>query len=219
MQYRLPIVVLLSAAVVGVGGADFWVKERPRLLEQMQAEGDALPDDATTETPTVEPGPDSLPQGSSSSRRAVKKGQSTKKRQAGNVDDAFGALGLERGETREVSLLQLTSPSTVSVTTTVLLKDGDRAMLFAWLDSNDAKTIFATLKDSLQQTFSSDVRDLVDQTLTPEDGAVTDVLSFTDPALSTEQIIFARTRTRMYEIHVARGKEELATKLIAELAK
>jgi hypothetical protein len=37
--------------------------------------------------------------------------------------------------------------------------------------------------------------------------------------LSSEKIIFGRTRTRVYEIHVARGKEELATKLIAELAK
>jgi hypothetical protein len=226
VQSRIPVAIVMSAVVVGLAGADFWFKERPRLQEQLQA-GSQASSNGTNDpsgTPTVEPGPDSLPvvpgtSGQSSSRRAVKKGQSTKKRETIDVSTAFGAAGLERQQTREVSLLQITSPTNVLVNTTVLLENNDRAMLFAWLDSPDAKSIFADLKENLQATFSPQVRDLVDQTLTPEDGAVTDVLSFVDPALSTEQIIFARTRTRVYEIHVSRGKEAIATKLISELAK
>jgi hypothetical protein len=221
VQNRAPVAIVLSALIVGMAGADFWFKEGPRLREELQTQAQDASSSApgSTETPTPEPGPDSLPSGQSSSRRAVKKGQSTKKREAASVTTAFAAVGLQEQVTREISLLQVTSPIGVQVNTTVLLENNDRALLFAWLDSPNAKTIFATLKESLQETFSSQVHDVVDQTLTPEDGAVTDVLSFVDPALGTEKIIFARTRTRLYEIHVVRGKEDLATKLIAELAK
>lgn len=220
-RFAFAFVLLLSAAIVGIGGADFWLKERERIVAQQE---DASGEDQPTTIPDPLPQeqavpPQSLPTESSSSRRAVKKGQSTKKRQARGVDAAFAALGLTQEQTREISLLQVTSPTNVSVNTIVLLQNNDRAMLFAWLDSNDAKTIFAALKENLQATFSAQVRDLVDQTLTPADGAVTDVLSFVDPALSSENIIFGRTRTRVYEIHVTRGKEQLAKDLIAELAK
>lgn len=221
-RFAFALVLLLSASLVGIGGADFWLKERPRLAQQQE---DILPEDgqpiAEDDAPNDGQATSSMDavSSSSSSRRAVKKGQSAKKRQARGVDAAFGALGLQQQQTREISLLHVTSPTSVTVNTVVLLQENDRAMLFAWLDSNDAKTIFATLKESLQATFSTQVRDVTDQTLAPPDGAVTDVLSFIDPALSSEKIIFGRTRTRVYEIHVTRGKEELATKLIAELAK
>ncbi|HRH94168.1 MAG TPA: hypothetical protein PKV72_06600, partial [Candidatus Peribacteria bacterium] len=152
MQSRIPVAIVLSAAVVGLAGGDFWFKEGPRLKQQMQSEAAASSETASSQpSTTIEPGPDTLPvqpetSGQSSSRRAVKKGQSTKKKEAADVGTAFAAAGLERQSTHEVSLLQLTSPTTVTVSTTVLLENGDRAMLFAWLDSPDSKTIFASLK-------------------------------------------------------------------------
>ena len=103
--------------------------------------------------------------------------------------------------------------------TTVLLWHDDRAFLMSWLENDDVKTIFGNLKQALQGQFSSKLTDLRDETVTAPDGPPVNILSFVDPALSSERLIFLRVRTRLYEIHVAKNGETIVDQLVAELSK
>ncbi len=214
------VALILGIIVITTAGADYWFKERPHrqlLAQEEQPIDQPIPTDATGGLSSSQA--TASEQGQSSSRRAVKKGTSTRKKEPATIAQVLAMFGLTQDQTREVSFIKLTSPPTVQVETVVLLKNSDRAALFAWLESTDAKILFLSLKENLQSTFSSEVKDLVDETRTPDDGAPTDILSFVDPAISSEKIIFARIRTRLYEFHVAPGQEGLVDQLIAELGK
>lgn len=89
----------------------------------------------------------------------------------------------------------------------------------SWLENSDVKTIFGNLKQGLQEQFSSKLSDLRDETITVPDGPPVNILSFVDPALSSERLIFLRVRTRLYEIHVAKNGETIVDQLMAELSK
>lgn len=154
---------------------------------------------------------------SSSGKKVVKKGVSTKK-QSVNVDEVFASLGLPSQETSEVSLLMLTTQD-ATVKTVVLLNKNDRAFLFSWIESDDVKTIFSSVKQALQEQFSGKVTDLVDETRTPDTGPPVDILTFIDPAISKEKIIFLRVRNRLYEIHVAENGADVIGQLVAALSK
>ena len=114
-------------------------------------------------------------------------------------------------------LMQIEKATTVH--TLVLLQKNDRAALFSWVESDNVKTIFSTLKQSLQESFSTKLQNLIDETLTPTDGPPVDVLSFTDPAIAPEKVIFIRVRNRLYEFHVAAKSETAISQLIGALSK
>ncbi len=59
--------------------------------------------------------------------------------------------------------------------------------------------------------------DLKDETLRSDTGLVRNYLTFLDPSLSTERLIFVRVRERLYEFHVVTGKEEVMNILIQSL--
>jgi hypothetical protein len=219
-------IVLLSIAT-GLAGADYWFKERKNPLfgvtEQAMPVPTASPNlpvgsgtgittvatstgsgsvaslssSATTTEPT--------PSGASGSH-VVKKGASLKKVRGPNIADAILSLGLQQAETKEASLLALSAPPG-SVQTMVLMQQNDRLALFAWTESDNVKILFSALKDALQMQFSPKVTDLLDETRTQESGPPYDILSFSDPKLSPEKVIFIRVRTRLYEFHVAPAKE------------
>lgn len=151
--------------------------------------------------------------------RVVKKGVSTKKASSVNIDDVLGRLQLVAQPTSQASFLLLIAPDKTAVKTAVLLRNNDRAFLLSWMDSDNVKSVFASLKQALQEQFSGKVTDLVDETRTPDNGPLVDYLSFLDPALSAERIVFLRVRTRLYEIHVAKNGEDLLGRLIEEMSR
>lgn len=156
---------------------------------------------------------------SSSGPRVVKKGQSTKKQSGVNVDNVLASLQLVARPTDEASLLALTVNDPSLVKTMALLRNNDRALLFAWAEGDQVKTILSAIKQALQDQFSGKLTGLVDETRTQENGPPYDILSFTDPAISSERIIFLRVRNRLYEIHVAANGADVVDALLAALSK
>ncbi len=148
----------------------------------------------------------------------MKKGVSTKKKTSVNVAELLALLQFIPQETQEQSLLSRIAEG-MPVETMVLLQNNDRVALFSWLESADAKSVFTALKQAQQEQFSPQLEDLVDETRTSEDGPPVDFLSFTDPAISPEKVIFVRVRNRLYEFHVAGMGSETIDRLIEELSK
>ena len=154
---------------------------------------------------------------SSSTPRVVKKGISVKK---SSIDVAAVLASLQfisQTTSEESVLMRVSSPA--SLHTSVLLLMNDRAAFFAWVESDDVKEIFSRVKQLLQDHFSPRLQHLIDETLTPSDGPPVDVLSFTDPAISQEKVIFIRVRNRLYEFHIALKSEAAISRLIAALSK
>ncbi len=137
-----------------------------------------------------------------------------------NGPDIFAVLsaaGIATQTTREESLLSKIVPSDVEVESRVILLGNDRLAFFAWVESPDAKAYFTALKEALHTSFSSELQDLVDEVQEREGKPVRNVLSFLDPAIHTERILFVRSRQRLYEFHVVSGQEEEIQRVMDEL--
>lgn len=126
-------------------------------------------------------------------------------------------LNFTAEETDQRSLLSAVVKEPSLVTTRVLLQDGDRAGLLAWIETPNVKEVFLVLKDSLATLFSPEVRDLLDEMQAPEGKPPRNFLTFLDPALSEERFVFVRVRERLYEFHIAPGKDEAMYKLVEAL--
>lgn len=225
---RAGAVILILCGVLAV--TDYVVTERPRIVAVQDETPAAMPGISSTSSSlsssSSSAGNASVGMSSSESfstssslSRVVKKGVSTKKASGIAIDDIFSKLQLVAQPTSEASFLLLTAPDKTAVKTAVLLRNNDRAFLLSWLDSDNVKPIFASLKQALQEQFSGKVTDLVDETRTPDNGPLVDYLSFLDPALSAERIVFLRVRTRLYELHVAKNGEDLLGRLIEEMSR
>lgn len=221
------IVILIVCA--GLAGADYVLSERPHMIAMQEEQSPVTPLDTvdvsssmsssvavSSSAPTVAM---SSSEGISSSSKVVKKGVSTKKASGVNVADVLARLQLVSKETKETSFLLLTSPERSAVKVSVLLRNNDRAFLLSWVENDNVKTIFSALKQTLQEQFSGKVTDLIDETRRPENGPPVDYLSFIDPALSSERIVFFRVRNRLYELHTAENGAPLLETLITELSK
>jgi len=128
-------------------------------------------------------------------------------------------LNFTMEETSQKSLLSAVVRDPSLVTTRILLLDGDRAGLLAWIETPDVKQVFLVLKDSLATLFSPEVRDLLDEVQSPPGKAPRNFLTFLDPQLSEERFVFVRIRERLYEFHIAPGKDEAMYRLMEELTK
>ncbi|MFA5800193.1 MAG: hypothetical protein WC840_04510 [Candidatus Peribacteraceae bacterium] len=208
------VIVVVAAALLAV--TDYWFKERTQQIAQEPQ------DVQEPQVPTPATGTGMLRTGSGATSpipRVVKKGASLKKYTGPVIENVLATLQLIPVETSEASLLQLIAPEGLSVRTNVLLLNNDRAALFSWTESDDVKTLFSALKQALQEQFSPKVQDLIDETRTQENGPPVDILSFFDPAISAEKVVFLRVRTRLYELHFAKEKEGMMNRLIAELSR
>jgi len=211
------IVIMLIG--VGLAGADYVLSEQPRMIAMQEENPVMPPPEIPASSSSSLASSESLPTAASSSTPGVvKKGVSTKKAGGIDVNAVLEKLQLVSKETNEASFILLTVPDRAKVTTSVLLRNNDRAFLFSWMESDDVKILFAALKQTLQEQFSGRVTDLVDETRTPKNGAPVDYLSFIDPALSSERIVFLRIRNRLYELHVAENGDGLLPELVTELS-
>jgi hypothetical protein len=116
-------------------------------------------------------------------------------------------LSITTGETGENSILQSIVTPETEVQSQALLKNNDRLAYFSWVETPEAKIYFTALKQALSSSFSSELQDLVDETQERPGKPVRNVLSFLDPAIHEERILFVRVRQRLYEFHVAEGRE------------
>lgn len=103
------------------------------------------------------------------------------------------------------------------LTSSTILKDGDRAGSVTWVESPDVKNSFIALKDGLLESFSAGLTGLNDTTEQEPGRPVRNILRFTDPALSDEELVFVRVRERLFEFHIAPGSEETMNALIDAL--
>jgi hypothetical protein len=138
--------------------------------------------------------------------------------------DVFATLEKHQITSQEVSeqsFLDRIMGDKTPVTTRVLLKDNDRLALFSFADSPQIKTYFNVLKETLHASFSPQVTDLLDTTEEPEGkpirNVIRNVLTFRDPAISEERILFLRVRERLYEFHVVEGQGDTIQEIIDEL--
>lgn len=131
------------------------------------------------------------------------------------VQTVLADAGLEVTASDEPTFLgQIIEDGLTSVT---ILKDGDRAGSVTWVESPDVKDSFIALKDGLLESFSAGLRDLKDTTEQEPNRPVRNILRFSDPALSDEELAFVRVRERLFEFHIAPGSKETMDQLIEAL--
>jgi len=201
--------------IISLAAGEYWFKERSNPnLPQAQNSSSSPDSTASGSTDTV-----ASPNSTSSEVSAVKKGVSQKLYTGPDVAQILAASQLIPVKTSETSLLKLSAGAETNVTETVLLKNNDRAAFFSWAEAGEVKTLFSALKQALQEQFSPQVKDLVDETRTQETGPPVDYLSFMDPGISPERVVFVRVRTRLYEFHIVQGQEDAINKVIGELSK
>lgn len=209
------IVILIIAG--GLFGADLIAKELPRVQGINEQEA---PTGVVSSNPDAPGALSSSAAASETSSKptVVKKGVSTKKQSGIDVTTTLSSLQLIPEPTNESGFLGFMATGKAVVETHVLIRNNDRAFLFSWIDSNDAKSIFSSLKQELSEQFSGKMTDLIDTTKTGDSGPPVDILSFTDPTLSAERVMFLRVRTRLYEIHIAENGEDMLDSLVAALS-
>ena len=184
--------------LISFGIADLYVTKNLLMFPQMN---DA---DLTGET---EP---SMPQ-------APLTGTGVAKQSGPNVEDALAKLQIMHQPTDTQSLLRRVVAPPTPVTTLVLLKDGDRVGLLSWVQSPRVKTYFLALKEALHTSFSPEMKDLVDEAQQREGKPVRNFLTFLDTAVDPERLVFIRIRDRLYEFHIAEGKDDVMFGLVEAL--
>ena len=117
----------------------------------------------------------------------------------------------------KIVLDRVAPQSEATVEKHVLLLDGDRAGVIAWVESPKVKDYFLKVKEVLHGSFTTKVQDLIDETQRRENLPVRNLLTFFDPGLLPERVVFVRVRQRLFEIHIADGKSKELFDLIEEL--
>jgi len=198
------------AILIGLGTADALFVEQIRPFASVSGTPEPQP---TTEPalpqPTVQPDTGEQP-----TEAPAEDG--VRKQEGPDVGIILGQFKFQVEAIAEpIFLSRIVSPEDgAMVTGAVLLKDGDRAGVIAWADSPKIKLIFLALKEALHESFTPAVQDLVDETQRREGRPVRNFLSFLDPGISEERIVFVRVRERLYEVHIAKGSEEVMFDLI-----
>lgn len=122
--------------------------------------------------------------------------------------------GFTVSTSNDETLLQQVAPQGLTIASSTILLNGDRAGSVAWVGSPDVKNIFITLKDALITAFSPQMTDLRDETVQQPGFPVRNILTFLDPTLSEERLVFVRSRERLYEFHIAENAQDRMKQLI-----
>ncbi|MDD4318835.1 MAG: hypothetical protein PHW10_00700 [Candidatus Peribacteraceae bacterium] len=136
-----------------------------------------------------------------------------------SVTDILQEQGYELAAPSTPTILDRIAREPGLVRSHVLLQDNDRVAVLSWMESGEAKTYFRAIKEALHQSFSPDVRDLRDELLTATDRPPVNLLTFVDPAISEDRILFARVRERLLELHLPADKEAMLDPLLQALSK
>jgi hypothetical protein len=151
---------------------------------------------------------DTLPADPQVTGTGASSGAGVQKQDGPDVFDVLNGKLIVTEVTSEQSLIGRILPAGSKVDSRVLLKQDDRIAYLAWIDAPDVKSVFSALKEALHSSFSPQMKDLVDETQQPDGHPVRNVLSFFDPAIHEDRLLFVRVRQRLYEFHVTPGKEQ-----------
>ena len=164
---------------------------------------------AVVDEPTVSPTP-STPTPTGGVRR----------NQGPNIAEVLKRRQFTMIEANEKIILQKIIPTgEATLQSYALLKDGDRAGMIAWTNSSKVKQYYLVLKEALHSAFTSDVQDLLDETQRREGRPTRNLLTFFDPGLLSERVVFVRVREQLYEFHIPEGSSGIIFDLIEELTK
>jgi hypothetical protein len=207
MRNTTTLTVGLLTVLVVLVAVDALSIENKRLLTQA---------DIPKQTENTPPEPQ-IPEGNETPEPQV----GTPKMQGPNVPKVLSAEEFTVAEPKkERSLIQQVIPKDIAdIQTKILLKDGDRVGLIAWTESPQVKIYFLALKEALHSTFSPKMRDLVDEVQTREGKPPRNLLTFLDPAINSERIVFIRIRERLYEFHIAPERDDVIFDLIESLSR
>lgn len=135
-----------------------------------------------------------------------------------SVSRVLKKLSVEESTARGQGILSSVVPEE-ELKSSVLLQNGDRIGMVAWVESAQVKKHYLVLKEALHNAFTPDVTDLVDETQRREGRPTRNLLTFYDPGISSERIVFVRVRERLFEFHVSEGQSEVIFDIIEELTK
>ena len=190
---KFAVTTILLVLLGGLGAADYYFADEEYLaqLSQDTESGNTIFLDTTTGATVPLP-----------------PGQGVKKNQGPAVETIATQLGMSVSENAELTMLAQVAGDAPGVQSYSLVQNGDRIGSVTWVESPDVKTIFITLKEALLPAFSPKLTGLRDETLQETGKPVRNLLTFFDPALSEEQLVFVRVRERLFEFHIATDKEE-----------
>lgn len=228
----------LLAVLIGLGAADTVLYKQYPWLEQPSIHADLQPEDETngidwdrqsssTANALAITDKDSIPEvdeaGDASTGSAVSSMQENTEggvsiNSGPNIPATLTNFGFQFIEPKESNIIGLVIED-ATVQSRVLLKQKDRAGLITWVDSPKIKQYYLAIKEALHTSFSPQVADLLDENQKREGRPPYDLLTFLDPGISDERIIFVRVRSRLYEFHIAEGHEQEIYDLIEELTK
>jgi hypothetical protein len=196
---KIAVTVLFVAVLTGLGATD-------AILTQDQFRSPSIsPAITTTDGSTVTD--------ASSSASA----QGILPQSGPDVFDVLNDFSITTQSTQEESLIAKVVKDAAPIETRVLLKDNDRIAFLAWVQTPQVKQIFANLKEGLHTSFSDQLTDLVDETQERPSKPIRNVVSFLDPAIHDERLLFIRVRQRLFEFHIAPGKEEVVQQVMEGL--
>lgn len=137
-----------------------------------------------------------------------------------NIKEVLQRRLFETAPTNEKIILQKIIPvEEATLQSYVLLKGGDRAGMIAWTNTPKVKQFYLILKEALHSAFTSQVQDLLDETQRREGRPTRNLLTFFDPGLLSERVVFVRVREQLYEFHITEGSSGVIFDLIEELTK
>lgn len=196
MSSRTKVIVTLLLLVFlgGLGIADFYLSKAPQFASNTAGNSSSVSSVTTTGSGTPIVG--------------------VRKQNGPDVAGAIATAGFTTTDTNDLSFLAQIAGSGAEIKALAILKNGDRAGSVTWIESPKVKNYFIALKEALLSAFSPQMKDLKDQTLEGPDVPVRNYLTFMDPSLSAERLVFIRVRERLYEFHIANGKEDIMNTLI-----
>ena len=184
--------------LIGLGLADAQTLEGPPPLDGLIA----LTERSTTDTPN-EPTTADTPETTTPDTPTPERTTGVKKQREVSVERVIEGTTLEMNETDESTFLeQIGGTSMPEVQKRVLLKDGDRAIVMAWVDTPHVKMTFRSLKQALLNSFTAQQQDLVDEVDIRDGLPPRNILTFYDPGISDERVLFVRVRQRLYEFRM-----------------
>lgn len=183
----------LLIALIGLGAADYYLLGNETVAQLAPATGDETQSDPAKTRPDL-------------SRE--------------EIDAAAAAAGLETRDVGDVSLLAQLVRQKATVEATAVLSKGDRAGFVAWTSTPDAYATYLELKEALLPAFTAGVRDLKDETIQPAQTGqpVRYLLTFFDPGISEERIVFYLSGNDLYEFRIAEGNDDVMYVFIESLA-
>ncbi|MDP7247441.1 MAG: hypothetical protein QF741_02335 [Candidatus Peribacteraceae bacterium] len=151
--------------------------------------------------------------------RLAKKNQKAETAKAPNILEILVSEQYKFQHSDEQNLLSMIIKDGTPVQSRALIKDSDRAGFVAWSESPKVKIYFLSLKEALHVSFTPQVKDLIDETQKREGRAERNLLSFSDPGIGEERLVFVRVRNRLFEFHLAKNYEDEMFDLIEKLTK